>query len=233
MVQGNSPTAPAMTPSMAPVMTPASFASVGPESLLPATNSAPVSVAAPVRTSPVSPFALSDAGYLYNRVRLAQSRGASYEAAQILASRPRAQVAPLEPQKWVSTLLAVAKTTDSSSAVRIAYGADDAFPAGTDVSRLSFKIRDDYTSLVWLGGTKALWTQSDPVRAATLFYRYGTAARSPATRSKGLYWAGRALDRAGQASEAQRYFRQAAAYPDQFYGMLALERLGRQLPAFD
>ena len=34
----------------------------------------------------------------------------------------------------------------------------------------------------------------------------------------------------GDGPNAARYFESAAAYPDQFYGLLALERLGRPLP---
>ena len=110
---------------------------------------------------------------------------------------------------------------------------DDAFPAGTDVSRQSYNIRDDYTSLMWLGGQMAMKELGRGEQAAPLFWRYGAAARTPQTRSKGFYWAGRAMTRAGNAAEAARYYEMAAAYPDQFYGMLALERLGRPLPNLD
>ena len=179
------------------------------------------------------PGALSDAGYVYNRVRLARGNGNSAEAVQLLATRPPATVLPLDPGKWVGQLLAVAKGADAASAVRIAASVDDAFPAGTDISQQSYKLRDDYTSLVWLGGTQALWSLGDTGRAAPMFYRYGAAAKTPGTRSKGFYWAGRALARGGDQSGAKRYFEMAGQYPDQFYGMLALERLGRPLPAFD
>ena len=94
-------------------------------------------------------------------------------------------------------------------------------------------MRDDYTSLMWLGGTKAVWSLRQPRRAAPLFYRYGAAAKTPGTRSKGFYWAGRALAQAGDSNGAARYFEMAAAYPDHFYGMLALERLGRPLPVLN
>ncbi|MEY4238683.1 MAG: hypothetical protein RL339_1284, partial [Pseudomonadota bacterium] len=110
---------------------------------------------------------------------------------------------------------------------------DETFPPGTDVSAQSFAIRDDYTSLMWLGGTKALYELGDAARAAPLFYRYGAAARSPQTRTKGYYWAGRAMTQAGNLAEANRYFEMAAIYPEQFYGQLSLERLGRALPAFN
>ena len=63
-----------------------------------------------------------------------------------------------------------------------------------------------------------------------MFYRYAAAARTPQSKAKGYYWAGRALGRSGEAQLATRYFESAAAYPEQFYGQLALERLGRPLP---
>ncbi len=174
-----------------------------------------------------------DPGYIYNRSRYLRTRGQSSSAASLLALRPRSTALPREPRKWVGELLAVARSAEASSAVRIATGSDDMFVPGADVSRQSFAIRDDYTSLMWLGGTKALGSLGDGRRAAPLFYRYGTAARTPQTRSKGFYWAGRASAQAGDGAGATRYFQLAAQYPDQYYGMLALERLGLPLPPFN
>ena len=174
-----------------------------------------------------------DPGYIYNRSRYLRTRGQSSSAASLLALRPRSTALPREPRKWVGELLAVARSAEASSAVRIATGSDDMFAPGADVSRQSFAIRDDYTSLMWLGGTKALGSLGDGRRAAPLFYRYGTAARTPQTRSKGFYWAGRASAQAGDGAGATRYFQLAAQYPDQYYGMLALERLGLPLPPFN
>lgn len=65
-----------------------------------------------------------------------------------------------------------------------------------------------------------------------MFARYGGGARTPQTRSKGFYWAGRAAAVAGDSAEATRYFEMAAAYPDHYYGQLATERLGRDIPPF-
>ena len=179
-----------------------------------------------------APDAQADPGYIYNRSRYLRTSGQTSSAANLLALRPRSTVLPREPRKWVAELLNVARSSDAGSAVRIATGSDDMFTPGTDVSRQSFAIRDDYTSLMWLGGTRALWSLGDGRRAAPLFHRYGTAARTPQTRSKGFYWAGRASAQAGDGAEATRYFQLAAQYPDQYYGMLALERLGLPLPPF-
>ncbi len=169
-------------------------------------------------------------GYLYNRVRMLRLGGQTASAAALLATRPPFVAPPPDPRRWIAELLAVARKADARGAARIAGGIDDAFAAGTDVSQQPFAIRDDYTSLMWLGGTKALRELGDGAAAAPLFWRYGAAARTPQTRSKGFYWAGRAAMQAGRMDDAERYFEAAAAYPDQFYGMLSLERLGRPLP---
>jgi soluble lytic murein transglycosylase len=182
---------------------------------------------------PTSGESLRDIGYIYNRATQMRRSGDNSGAAQLLATRPSATRPARDATKWVGLLLTVARGADAGTAVRIASSIDDAFAPNADVSRMGFKLRDDYTSLMWLGGTQALWQLGDPARAAPLFYRYGAAAQTPQTRSKGFYWAGRALAQRGDTTSANRYFEMAAAYPDHFYGMLALERLGRSLPSFD
>lgn len=179
------------------------------------------------------PGVLRDAGYVYNRVRMLRTTGQIALAASVLATRPRLVAPPRDARRWIGELLAVARRSEAANAVRIAASIDETFAPGTDVSAQSFQIRDDYTSLMWLGGTRALNELGDAAQAAQLYYRYGAAARSPQTRTKGYYWAGRAMLRAGNAAEANRYFEMAAAYPEQFYGQLSLERLGRPLPAFN
>ncbi|MCX7865037.1 MAG: lytic transglycosylase domain-containing protein, partial [Novosphingobium sp.] len=179
---------------------------------------------------PLSSEDLRDPGYAYARVVQARRAGNLAGAASFLASRPPLSSPVRDPEKWIRELLNVAKAASADAAVRIAASVDDAFAPGTDISSLSFRLRDDYTSLMWLGGTKALWELGDARRAAPLFYRYGAAARTPGTRTKGLYWAGRALAQAGDSEGARRHFEQAARYPDHFYGILSLERLGRPIP---
>lgn len=175
----------------------------------------------------------SDPGYVYNRAVQARRSGNLPGAIALLSTRPPLSQPVPDAEKWVRELLAAAKGGSADAAVRIASGIDDAFAPGTDVSRLSYKLRDDYTTLVWLGGTKALWSLGDSRRAAPLFYRYGAAAQTPGTRSKGFYWAGRALAQGGDGAGARRYFEMAAQYPQYFYGQLALERLGRPIPDLD
>lgn len=179
------------------------------------------------------PSVASNPGYIYNRAVQARRSGNIPGAVSLLANRPALSAPVPQPELWVRELLTAAKSADDASAVRIAASIDDAFAPGTDVSRQSYRVRDDYTTLVWLGGTKALWSMRDPRQAAPLFYRYGAAAQTPGTRSKGFYWAGRALAMGGDMAGANRYFEMAAQYPQYFYGQLSLERLGRPIPNLD
>jgi len=181
---------------------------------------------------PVPASATADAGYVYNLARHYRKSGQGYLGQQLLATRARFMRPPHDAQDMVTEMLTQAKGASAGAAAAIASKVDDLFPPGTDVSTLGFKLRDDYTSLMWLGGTKALWSMGDGNQAAPLFYRYGSAARTPQTRSKGFYWAGAALAQSGNAAESNRYFEMAARYPEYFYGQLALERLGRPLPQF-
>ncbi|WP_126172690.1 lytic transglycosylase domain-containing protein [Altericroceibacterium xinjiangense] len=171
--------------------------------------------------------ALTDPGYLWNRSRELRTEGRDAQAVELLANRPPLASRPQDETAWIGELLNVARLAPGQRAQRIAASVDDAFAPGEDISTKPYKLRDDYTSLMWLGGTRALWELGDAAGAAPLFYRYGAAARTPQTRSKGFYWAGLASEKAGQAADAQRYFEMAADYSDRYYGMLALEKLGR------
>lgn len=179
---------------------------------------------------PLSANDMRDPGYLQNVVQRHRNTSNIASAIQMLSSRPDMSSPVFTPEKWVGNLLWAARGAGSDPAVRIAERIDDAFAPGTDISAMSFRLRDDYTSLMWLGGTKALWELQNPRRAAPLFYRYGAAAKTAGTKTKGFYWAGRAAAEGGDRDNANRYFAMAAQYPDQFYGQLSLERLGRGVP---
>ena len=174
--------------------------------------------------------ALGDPGYVYNLARHYRASGNSASAVNLLATRANFGRTPFDSEVFLTEMLRIAKGADTRRAVAIAQKADDLFAPGTDLSKESYRIRDDWTSLMWLGGTKALWEMGDGNGAAPLFYNYGAAAQTPQTRSKGFWWAGHAAQRAGNRSEANRYFEMAAAYPDRFYGQLALRDLGRTVP---
>lgn len=172
-------------------------------------------------------------GFVADRARWLRDNGRSVEARAFLAGLKSLEAPPLDAEEWLEILLlnarAAANDNQSSIAFEIARQADSAFPAGTEVRDRSLGERDDYTSLVWLGGTIALRKLNRPGDAVAMFDRYARAAQTPQTQTKGLYWAGRAALAVGDRTTADRRFATAATHPDQFYGQLASERLGRMV----
>lgn len=176
----------------------------------------------------------TDAGYLADKAMWLRDSGNSWAARELLAKRASVAVPPSDAEKWYEALLTNARGAANDRQWPIAYAiaskVDDAYASGTDVRDRPIGERDDYTSLVWLAGTTAYYELKRPQDAAEMFRRYAEAARSPQTVSKGYYWAGRAAQEAGNTAIASSYLERAGTYADQFYGQLALERLGRNLP---
>ncbi|HVF84118.1 MAG TPA: lytic transglycosylase domain-containing protein [Sphingomicrobium sp.] len=176
-----------------------------------------------------------DAGLMQDRARYLRDANWDAAARQLLA-RPHSFVhRPVDADKWYELLLSMAQGAARDGQHTLAYNiarqVDDALPAGANMSLQPLGIRDKYTSLTWLGGTTALRALGRPADAVALFDRYARGGRSLQVSSKGNYWAGRAATQAGRFAEGTGYFSRAAVYPELFYGQLALERLGRGVPA--
>ena len=177
----------------------------------------------------------TDAGVLAQRALSLRSQGSAWTARALLANRGTLANVPEDPEEWYEVLLKLAREAENDSQYEVAYKiaskVDDGLPAGAVVRTMPLGVRDDYTSLTWLAGMVAYYKLNRPQDAVGMFARYGKAARSPQTRTKGLYWAGAAAKKAGDQATARSYFTQAAEYYDQFYGQLAIEALGRSLPS--
>lgn len=181
------------------------------------------------------PYARGHAGFIADKATWLRENGNSILARSLLAEREPLVTRPANVEKWYEVLLTNARAAANDRQWTVAYNIarqlDDAYPAGTDVSLQSLGERDDYTSLAWLAGTTAFYQAGRPREAIALFDKYASAARSPQTMTKGWYWAARAAQGANDTAEANRHLAMAANYPDQFYGQLARERLGRNFPA--
>lgn len=171
-----------------------------------------------------------DPGYIADRAIWLRNSGQSIAARNWLAQPRTLATRPGNVEKWYEVLLTNARAAASDRQYSVAYAiasqVDDAFAPGTDISALGLGIRDDYTSLVWLAGTVAMDHLRRPADAVGMFDRYSRGSRTPTTQSKGIYWAGRAAEAAGQRQPANAFYRRAAAFSDLFYGLLAAERLG-------
>jgi soluble lytic murein transglycosylase len=190
---------------------------------------------APAKFAAAGQAGQADAGLVMERVNALKAAGNSWGARELLANRPSLSAAPHVARDWLKLLLSNAEAAEKDGQFDLAYRISsklrDAFPAGTKIIDLDLSTRDTYTSLAWLAGETAYYKLGRPRDAVEMFQAYADGARSPQTRSKGLYWAGRAAKKAGDTGAAQKYFGEAARYYDFFHGQLALEALGQPLPA--
>ena len=177
----------------------------------------------------------ADAGLLMDRLRYLHDGNNDNLARQLASQQHHFTEMPADPERWYEMLITLANGAVQDRqwhyAYNIARQLDDAFPAGTQIADQPYGVRDDYTTLAWLAGRVALDRMNNPSNAVAMFYRYAYGGKSLQVATKGFYWAGRSALAAGRAGDASAYFQRAAAYPDLFYGQLALERLGRSVPA--
>ena len=183
---------------------------------------------------PGGPTAVADAGYLADRALFLRKSGNTGGMLELLANYPRLLHRPADAEKWLQLLLTSARSADSSRQYRLAWQiasrVGDTLPPEVDVSDESLRVRDDYTSIAWLGGRTALEKLGQPAEAMRLFELYARAAKTPQTITKGLYWAAKAARLAGDNARATAYLEEAAVSYDYFYGQLAMEALGRPMP---
>jgi soluble lytic murein transglycosylase len=174
-----------------------------------------------------------DAGVMMDRARWLRANNYGSAAQQLAARDHQFAVRPADPERFYDMLILIANDAvqdrNWQTAYNIASQIDDVLPEGKSVADQPIGIRDNYTTLAWMAGSVALDRMNRPASAVGMYDRYARAGRSLQVLTKGSYWAGRASLAAGRFQEANSYFQRAAAYPELFYGQLALERLGRSV----
>ncbi|MDP9422202.1 MAG: transglycosylase SLT domain-containing protein [Pseudomonadota bacterium] len=177
----------------------------------------------------------SDAGLMMDRARYLREGGYEQAARDLFARTHNFTYKPADPDRFLDMMVLLSKAAAGDrqwqTAYNIATQVDDLFPAGADISLKGYDVRDKYTTLTWTAGTIALERMNRARDSISMFDKYAGAGRSLQVKSKGWYWAGRASSQAGDPLRARSYFERASATPELFYGQLALERLGRVVPA--
>jgi soluble lytic murein transglycosylase len=175
-----------------------------------------------------------DAGFVNDRARWLRDSNQGLAAREYLAKPRTLDAAPLDAAAWFDTLETMARGAFNDSQWSLAYGIasqiGDAYPSGEAPRDQDYKERDGYTDLAWIAGQSAL-KLNQPFDAMRMFQLYATGARSGQVQAKGYYWSGRAAEAAGRAVDAHALWQLAGSFHDQFYGQLAIERLGQPLPA--
>jgi soluble lytic murein transglycosylase len=176
-----------------------------------------------------------DAGLMMDRARYLRDSGYHVAARQLFARSHSFTHKPADVDRFLDMMVLLSKEAASDRQWQLAYDiarqVDDAFGPGVDISIKDYDVRDKYTTLTWTAGSVALERMNHARSAIGMFDKYAGAGRSLQVKTKGWYWAGRASSQSGDPLRARSYFERAAATPELFYGQLALERLGRIVPA--
>ena len=177
----------------------------------------------------------TDAGLMMDRARYLRDSGYTLAARQLFARPHNFTHKPADVDRFLDMMVLLSKEAASDRQWQLAYDiarqVDDTFGSGVDISLKDYGIRDKYTTLTWTAGSVALERMNRGRDAIAMFDKYAGAGRSLQVKTKGWYWAGRASSQSGDALRGRSYFERAAATPELFYGQLALERLGRIVPA--
>jgi soluble lytic murein transglycosylase len=177
----------------------------------------------------------TDAGLMMDRARYLRDANWEHSARQLFARDHNFKYRPADAERFLDMQIQLANSAAENGQWALAYNiarqTDDVLAPGVNVSDQHIGIRDKYTSLMWLGGTAAWSGLNRPNDAVAMFDRYSRGGKSLQVQSKGYYWAGRAALSARRVTEGMAYFQRASAYPELFYGQLALEQLGSAVPA--
>ena len=81
----------------------------------------------------------------------------------------------------------------------------------------------------WLAGWLSLTFNRDPKSAYKYFSNMFLEVKTPISKARASYWAGRASEKLGHKEDLQIWYERAAAFPATFYGQLALKKLDKKL----
>ncbi len=156
-----------------------------------------------------------DPGLLFDRARWLRKRDRDPEARPLLirASQNLNSPPPEIDDWWAERAYQAREALDAGNpaqAYQIAAGHDLRKESGLPYAEAEF-----------LSGWLALRFLNKPDTAFDHFMRLRDAVTAPISVARAHYWAGRAAERAGRTSDAQRQYETAAAYPMTFYGQLA------------
>lgn len=162
----------------------------------------------------LAPFrGTSDPGLLFDWSHALRAAGRDSEAHALLLRVPAAVMVRDHAARW---------WTECSIQARDALAAGDARTALALVEHAGFTAGTQFAEQQFLAGFIALRFLKDANTALAAFQKLEAGVSRPISKSRALYWAGRAQEARGDKSAALAQYRQAAAWPETFYGQIAL-----------
>lgn len=160
-----------------------------------------------------------DPGLIYERIKWRRKRGRYESAAELFDA---SGLDTVRPDLWWKERYRLAREALSEGNVTAAYELSSNHKATDALSIFEAE---------WFAGWIQLQFLDDPEAALPHFYKVYDAVAFPVSLSRGAYWAGRALEAAGDSELAETWYQKAAVHITTYYGQLALAKLeGTTLP---
>jgi soluble lytic murein transglycosylase len=158
----------------------------------------------------------ADPGLLFDWARALRLAGSDKDAHATLLRVPAEAMVKDHAARW---------WTEVSVQARDALASAEPQEASALVRHAGFTSGDLYADQQFLAGFIALRFLKDPSTALTDFQKLDTAVSRPISKSRAQYWEGRSLEARGDVSEAIARYRQAATWPETFYGQVAIAHI--------
>jgi soluble lytic murein transglycosylase len=160
----------------------------------------------------------SDTSYIFSRAQFLRRAGKAAEAAKVIADVPRDPAILADADEWWVERRLIARKLLDDGDPKAAYAVASAHGATGTEKRIEAEFHCGWIALRFL---------DRPETAAHHFGRAAGIAATPISLARVSYWQGRAAEASGAATEAQNFYRRAAAQGITYYGQLAAAKLGR------
>jgi soluble lytic murein transglycosylase len=154
-------------------------------------------------------------GLMFDLAKAYRGRDETEKAANILL-----RVAALENKKWPGKMWGELNLT-----ARQAVGEGKYRTAYRLVSDTGLTDGSAFADAEFFAGWIALHFLNDPKSALAHFQKLEAGVSRPISKSRAYFWEGRAAEAGGDAAMAALYYQKGAAYPDTYYGQLALTHI--------
>ncbi|MBI3677083.1 MAG: lytic transglycosylase domain-containing protein [Proteobacteria bacterium] len=158
----------------------------------------------------------NDPGLTFDRARALRRQGRVDEVPPVIESAPVREIAKAGATKWWAEVNLAVRQAIKDSNYRSAYWM---------ASRTGLTEGQEYAEAQFLAGWIALTYLKDAKTALTHFENLEKGVTRPISKSRALYWQGRAEEASGDQASAYQDYHSASAYPDTFYGQLALAKV--------
>lgn len=158
----------------------------------------------------------NDEGLLYDRLVFRRKKENNAGAVDILSRAPSSDKMH-DPEDWGKERQIIARRYFEQGNYSKAY----------QISK-SHRTKDGmgFSANEWMAGWIALEFLNKPSDAFKHFESLYRGVESPISKSRAAYWAGRASEQMKYADIAAKWYESAARYPANFYGQMAIQKLG-------